>query len=297
MMTMSNFNARSFKLCCIIAATACAFFLQACSAVKLGYNQAPDIAYWWLDSYIDFNGQQTPKVRDELTRLFAWHRSTELPKYTALLQKTQAQMPRDVSAEQVCAVYGEARALYNNITEKIQPAVVDLSSSLGVEQIDHLARQYAKKNEEYQRDYLKGSAGDRAAKRLKQAVERSETVYGKLEEPQIAAIKKAIASSSFDAAVWLKERMRRQQDALQIMRKIVAERPDSPAVQSLLRGYLSRSLVSPDPVYRAYAEKMTQESCMSFSDVHATTSAAQRVKAAQTLQGYAADFSALAAQK
>ncbi len=295
-MTMSMFNARSFKLSCIIAVTASALFLQACSAVRLGYNQAPDLIYWWLDGYFDFNSQQTPRVRDELTRLFAWHRSNELPRYTALLQKAQAQIVRDVSAAQVCAVYDESRSLFANITDKIQPAVVSLARTLGPEQIDHLARKYAKNNEEYQRDYLKGTVEERAIKRLKQAVERSEMVYGKLDEPQVVAIKKSIAASSFDPAMWGKERERRQQDALQTMRKMVVERPDAPATEALLKAYLSRSITSPDPAYRAYAEKMAQESCASFVVVHATTTPAQRTKAAQTLRGYAADFQALAAQ-
>ena len=296
MITMSSFNTRSFKLCCIITALASAFFLQACSATKLAYNQAPDIIYWWLDGYFDFNGQQSPKVRDELARLQAWHRSSELPKTNALLLKAQALMPRDVAGAQVCALFAEARGLFDNVTERVQPAVVGLAATLDVAQIEHLAGKYVKNNEKFTEDYLAGTPDERAAKRLKQALERSETIYGKLGEPQIAAIKKAIATSSFDAKIWAKERERRQQDTLQVLRNINAQRPDATGLQAQLRSLLARIASSPDAAYRAYAEKMTQEGCASFAAVHATTTPTQRAKAVQSLQGYGADIQALMGQ-
>jgi dihydrodipicolinate synthase/N-acetylneuraminate lyase len=45
--------------------------LGACSAVKLAYNNLPELSYWWLDAYLDFDGTQTPKVRDELAQLLS----------------------------------------------------------------------------------------------------------------------------------------------------------------------------------------------------------------------------------
>jgi hypothetical protein len=36
--------------------------LTGCSAVRLGYNKLPEIASWWLDSYIDFSDAQGPQA-------------------------------------------------------------------------------------------------------------------------------------------------------------------------------------------------------------------------------------------
>src|SRR5207245_8249679 len=55
--------------------------LAACSAIKLGYNTLGEVAYWWLDSYIDFTDAQAPLVRQDLARLHAWHRHEELPRF------------------------------------------------------------------------------------------------------------------------------------------------------------------------------------------------------------------------
>ncbi|MEK7778560.1 MAG: hypothetical protein AAB293_00575, partial [Pseudomonadota bacterium] len=34
--------------------------LNGCSLMRLGYNHGPQLAWWWIDSYLDFNQEQTP---------------------------------------------------------------------------------------------------------------------------------------------------------------------------------------------------------------------------------------------
>ena len=53
----------------IIGLLALLLALSGCSAVKLGYANAPSLAYWWLNDYVEFSDAQTPKVRDALDRL------------------------------------------------------------------------------------------------------------------------------------------------------------------------------------------------------------------------------------
>lgn len=271
--------------------------LSACSAIKLGYNQAPSLAYWWMDSYLDFNEQQSPKVRDELARLVAWHRSSELPKVASLLKKAQAMVPNNLSAAQSCALYDEAKGLYETIVDKALPAAAQIAPTLTAEQIVHLQAKQQKMNDEYARDYLRGDANERNAKRLKNAVQRSEMLYGKLQEAQIAAIKTALEKSSFNPALGLKERERRHSQAREMLTKMARDKPNDAATQAVLRSYAQNSLDSPDPVYRAYAQTMLKESCESFATLHASTTPEQRAKAAQTLKDYESDIRLLASQK
>jgi hypothetical protein len=289
---MFIFRLRSWVLIMLVMA-----LLPACSAIKIAYNQAPDLTYWWLDSYVDFNSQQTPKARDEIARLFAWHRSSELPKVAALLHKAHTLMHGNITPAQACGLYSQGRSLIEAIADKALPTVADLTPSLTSEQLHHLERKYEKNNEENLREYQKGSAEERAARRLKQGIERSEMLYGKLDEPQIAAIKSAIQKSSFDVEQNRKERLRRQQDALEMLGKLANEKSSPQQAQTLLRDYMTRVTSSPDPLYRAYADSMLKEACASFAAVHDSTTHAQRAKAVQTLRGYEADLRALAAQK
>jgi hypothetical protein len=267
-----------------------------CSAIKLAYNQTPDLTYWWLDSYFDFNEQQTPKARDALAKLLVWHRSSELPKVASLLQKAQGLVVGDMTNAQACELYDEARVMYVALVDRALPAAAELAPTLAAEQLAHMQRKFEKINDEYSRDFITSSAAERNAKRLKSAINRSEMVYGTLEVAQKAAIERAIAASSFDPAIGLKERQQRQKEALELLTNLTASKANPATAQAALRAYLTRSLSSTDPAYRAYADKMVKESCQSFAAVHATTTLAQRANAVQTLKGYERDMRTLAAQ-
>jgi hypothetical protein len=283
-----------FRCCAVIIAVS---LLSACSAIKLAYNQAPDLTYWWLDGYFDFNEQQSPKVRDELTKLFAWHRTNELSKTADLLAQAALLMPSEVSETQACRLFEQVRGLVDNVTNQALPSLASLAPTMTPDQIAHLRRKYTKVNDEFTRDYIKGTSASRDAKRLKSSTDRSEMIYGKLDEPQISMIKQAIASSSFDATFSLKERQRRQQELIGILTQLAATKADDAASQKALRSYIERVWISPDPAYRAYAQKLTQQGCQSFASIHASTTAAQRAHAAKTLKGYETDLRALAAAR
>ena len=57
------------------------------------------------------------------------------------------------------------------------------------------------------------------------------------------------------------------------------------------------TLNSPDAAYRAYMEKLTQDACTSFAELHNSTTPAQRSKAVETLLRYEQDFKTLHLQK
>jgi Family of unknown function (DUF6279) len=287
----------SRKLFAIIGALALVLLLGACSAIRLAYNQAPDLAYWWLDGYVDFNEQQSPRVRDELAKLFAWHRVNELPKTAALLQKIQTQATGEINSEQACKSFDEVRVLVDAITERALPALAELSLTLTPEQFEALQNKHKKGNEEFQKDFMRGSAKERLDKRIKRAVERSERFYGSLAEAQLAAITRSVDKSNFEAGRSFAERVRRQGDLLQMLRKLQAEKATAPQAQAAWRAYIQRSLNSPDAAYRAYANKLVQEGCQSFAEVHNSTTQEQRVKMVEVLKGYELDVRVLAANK
>jgi Family of unknown function (DUF6279) len=206
-------------------------------------------------------------------------------------------MAGEVSPAQACRIYEQGRGLIDNVTNQALPALSELAPSITPEQIAHLKRKYAKVNEEFTRDYIKGTPASREAKRLKQSMDRSESLYGKLEEAQMAAIKQVLATSSFDAAASLKERQRRQQELIDILKNLAATKANPQTSQQALRGYIQRAWESPDPAYRAYVQRLTQQACQSFASVHASTTAAQRANAVKVLKGYEADLRVLAASK
>ena len=271
--------------------------LQACSAVKVFYNQSPDFAYWYLDGHFDFNGAQSLQVKDELARLLAWHRQTQLPLYADTLQKLQQQLPADIDAATACAVFGDARQKLLTVSGRAEPAVVAVVQTLNASQLVQLEKRFEKSNASYREDFLEGSTAARQDKRIKEGISRAEMLYGTLEHRQRKVIRQRVQESRFDAALSYAEKLRRQRDALETLKPLTGGKTPAGAAQTAIHGLFERTIRSPNPVYRDYLEALTQDGCQTVAALHNSTTAAQRQKAVDTLKGYELDFRALAAQQ
>ena len=85
--------------------TVCVLGLTACSAVRLGYDQGPTLAWWWLDRQLDFSSAQKPRVQAALDDWFAWHRATQLPAYADELAQLQRLKTERLAPAQVCTLF------------------------------------------------------------------------------------------------------------------------------------------------------------------------------------------------
>jgi len=285
------------KVLRIIGLCAACLLLASCSVVRLGYGQAPDLAYWWIDSYIDLNEAQTPRLRKELDELAQWHRSRELPEIALLLQKARQMAPGPISPAQVCALVEDGRTRFNAVTARSEGLVLWLAPSLSPAQIEHLARQFAKSNKEWEADWLRGTPSDQLKHRVKQATRRFEMLYGDLDETQIQLLRAELAGSSFDARLWRTERLRRQEDMLVTLRRVSAGNLPPETVRESMQALLERLTTPPGAAGKAYADTMLRENCALFSRIHNSTSASQRARAVQTLRGYEEDFRVLSAAR
>ncbi len=275
--------------------------LQACSAVKLAYNNAPEFAYWWIDGYADLDEAQALKVRAELARLQQWHRASELPRIAELLARLRQIAPADTSAEQACSVLDEARRRVDAVIAFAEPTTVEVAMGLSAAQLAHIEGKLAKANTEWREAWMDGTPAERQARRIKAAVERSEQFYGTLEERQLAVLRGAIQQSEFDPQLAYAERLRRQRDMLQTLRQVSppagAPRPTAAQAGTLLRAMTERSFASPDPALRAYGERVIQAACRTVALVHNSTTPEQRERAARRLGAYERDARELAQKR
>ena len=272
--------------------------LHACSAIKLGYNNVQSVGYWWLNGYFDFNDEQAARLKAEMNQFHQWHRSSELPEYAELLQRAQGLVANgDVTAPQACALVTEARKQVDDITARAEAALVDIAMTFTPAQIEHLEAKYAKNNAEYRKDWLRLSPQEVRKKRYEKTLERTEMIYGKLDEPQRAVIRQQVESSSFDPQLSNTERLRRQQDTLQTLRTITTAGTTREQATQAMHGLLERYKVPPQPQYRAYVQKQWDEGCQGFALAHNAATPAQRETAVKRLKGYERDFMELASQR
>ncbi|HEX2013285.1 MAG TPA: DUF6279 family lipoprotein [Roseateles sp.] len=273
--------------------------LQACSAVRLAYNQADTILYWRLDSYADLTAEQAPRVRESLAQFLAWHRRSQLPLYAEQLQLIRPRLAEALTPEQACMLFEQLRAT-------VEPPLLDpanwpllwLPGELSAEQLRHIERKQKITDAEWRQDWLEGTPVQRLDRRFDKALERAEMLYGGLDEPQRAALREGLLqASSFDAQRSYAERLRRQQELRQALRRIHDDRLGAEPARQLLQRYLEHALSPSDPAQQRYTQALIREGCATFARLHNATTPAQRERAMRTLKGYEDDFRALAAQR
>jgi Family of unknown function (DUF6279) len=291
---MSVWNVVS-RLRIIVVMGLLAGLLAGCSAVRFGYNQAPDLLFWWLDGYADFDDAQSLRVRDGLAQWFAWHRRTQLPDYAGLLVRAQAELPADTTPQRVCRWWDDLRQRGERAAEQALPFAAEVMPTLKPAQIQHIERRYARINGEFRDDFLDKDPVRRQERSVQRAVERAEFLYGSLDAEQRALVARLVTASPFDADAWYAERLQRQQEALQMLRRLSTENAPRDTALATLRAYGERMARSPREPYRRYQEKLETYNCAFAASLHNATTPAQRQAAVAKLKGWEADFRALSA--
>ena len=272
-----------------------ALALMGCSAVRLGYNNGPQLAWWWLDGYVDFSREQAPLAKQGIERWFEWHRATQLPDYAAVLADAGSKVLEPTTAAQACRWQARARDALDPALDRAIELAADLVPGLGEPQLRHLEQRYAKGNDEMRGDFLQPDPALRKRESVKRTVERAERLYGSLDEPQKRLIEVGVAASPFNPELWLAERQRRQRDTVQLLRRLLAERADRDQRLAAMRMLALRTERSPDPEYRVYQLRLAEYNCAFAARIHNATTPAQRQQARDTLKGWEEDLRALVA--
>jgi hypothetical protein len=286
--------ARAAKVVIIGAALV---LMAGCSTLRLGYNNAPQLSWWWLDGYFDFNSAQSKPVRQGLDTFFDWHRRTQLPQLADFLAATGSAILEPTTAEVSCGWFERGRALLNPTIDRAVLQWADIVPTLDDSNFKHLEQHHAKQMQEMRDEYLQADPAERRAASLKRSVNRAEQIYGNLEEAQLRVIRQALGDSAFDPGAWLTERERRQADTLQTLRRLVAERASKDQRVVALNALVNRTQSSGSAEGRADQRRRTQNNCELAAQIHNATTPAQRAKAQSRLKGWESDVRALIGQQ
>jgi Family of unknown function (DUF6279) len=268
----------------------CAAALGGCSSIRLAYGNAPQLLWWWIDGYVDFNGEQSPPVRQGLDNLHEWHRNTQLPALMGLLATAQAQVAEPTTAGQACRWQTQVREALEPTLQRALQLTADTLPSLTEANYRHIEQRYAKGNTEMKRDFLQADAQDRLDESVKRTLERVERVYGRVGDAQKRVVREGVAASPFDPELWLAERQRRQREVLQTLRRLSADKADADQRLAALRVLVQRLERSPDPEYRAYQQRLGDYNCAFAAQIHNSTTPAQRQRARENFKGWEEDL-------
>lgn len=265
----------------------------SCSLVKTAYNNAPALIAWRLDDYFNFNEAQKAILKPALHDLHAWHRKHELPRYVSLLNDISHDLSHDVSAATACQRIESIKSHVQTLQAHITPIIVDIATTLSDKQLQHLQKKLEKRRQEWKEEWWQETIEEQREVRLEKSQEFAEKVYGDLNENQINLLKQAIARHAIDPAMLYAEMLRRDEDALTILKALRDPALSNEEKTQLVRAGFERMQHSPNPAYQAYIDTVTQHSCEAISSLHATTTAKQRLHAQQWLEDYKTQFTQL----
>ncbi len=269
--------------------------LSGCSAIKLGYDSLPQLAYWWLDGYFDFNDAQSPRVREALSRLQQWHRSQELPQYVELLRQAEKLAPGDITAAQACQLVEAGMARLQPLADQAEPVMADIALAFTPAQLTHLSQRHERNNADFRKEWITPPAAEVRERRIKQLTDRFERAYSRLEPAQVAVLRLQVEAHPFDAARTLAERQRRQAQALQALRQVQAPGTPPAEARRQVRLLLAQVTASADPAWRRQQEAMLQQQCALVAAVHNAATPAQREQLARRLRAWQRALGDLAA--
>ena len=267
--------------------------------VRLAYDQAPHLTYWWIDGYVDSQGDQTPRLREAIDRWFVWHARTQLPEYAALLARAQREVIAPITPAAMCAWAAEAERHIDLALEAAVPGAAELMLTLTPAQLQHIERRMAKGNDETRADFLQADAAERRAASLKRVVERFERIYGRLDATQRERLAALLATASFEPERWLAERRLRQREILQTLAavSVAGGSADRNAAlqqaQAAARVLAERTTRSPRADYRAYQQRLVHDNCQLAATMHNAMTPSQRQAARAKFKGWEEDLRAL----
>jgi hypothetical protein len=261
--------------------------LAACSMVRLGYSQLPELSHWWLDSYLDLDASQSSVLKADLIALHTWHRQQELVWLAQTLSQLESRALQDTTPAALCQTTEAVRQHLDLLTEQSVPMFTRLATSLKPGQLDHLQRQLAKRRQDWQDEWREADADNRRADRL---IERTEQFYGRLDAGQKARLRASLAADPPDEQQMANDMRARHQDIEQTARKFAGGNATSGDAATEMRALLDR-LMRPSDAARGARRQQAQ--CKVFAELHNSATATQRQKLAATLRAYAGDAQAM----
>ena len=158
--------------------------LAGCSGTRLAYNHADTLVRWMADDYFALDGAQQEDFNERLVRFHAWHRSDELPRYSALMASAAGKLARGLTQPELSWAWDSVVARYRSMAAQAAPDLAPVLTTLTPAQFQRLEQKFAESNAEYARKHLSGGEAEQRERRDKRNLELMREWFGDLSGEQ-----------------------------------------------------------------------------------------------------------------
>jgi hypothetical protein len=271
--------------------------VAGCSTVRFSYNHGDTLLYWWLNTYLDLDSDQSDWVKKDIDNLLQWHRKTQLRDYAGLLANWQRQLAGNPTQADLLADYRDVKARTELLAFKALPEMADLARSVKPDQIAHMEKKFRSNSDDFRKKFMSGDLDKQRRTRFKKAMDQLELWFGHFSSEQEAQLRRASDARPLDNDVWLQERMLRQQKIIALLRLVQQDKLNKEqtmaATHNLLRDFFDR-MEAPDR--KAFFDAYVDSTSKFILTAIRIATPAQKAHAQKRMQGWIDDFNTLAAE-
>ena|SRR5690606_6300653 len=228
--------------------------LTGCSSTKFAYRYADWGVVWWVEDYVTLTSEQEDRLNRDLDALRQWHCSAELPRYSAWLDELEADITSGTPDVNTIHYHQQQlMAFVPELLEQAVPVAVNLLTTLSDAQVEELARNMAKGQEELEQEMLAGTPEETARARAERTAERVERWLGILNDDQRTLVAQWSSDRGRQTEVWLKSRSNWQQALLAAL-----ENRNDPDFAGTIRELIVNSERARGAEYQAMMEESQQ---------------------------------------
>ncbi|WP_426133862.1 DUF6279 family lipoprotein [Pseudomonas sp. PWP3-1b2] len=263
--------------------------LAGCNRVGLAYRNLDVIIPWTLNDYLDMNAGQKSWFNDTLKDHLAWHCTTQLPGYLDWLDRLQQMVDNNqVTDAALQARTVEAKQAIGEVAREITPSAIKLLQGLDDKQVNEMNAALAKDLRKRQDEYLKPPLAQQIKERAERMSKRLDAWMGPLSASQQNRVTAWSIALGEQNQEWIGNRAHWQAQFIDAVQK----RREANFPQKMQQLLVERESLWTPEYKQAYAK--TEAAARSLIvDLMAESTAQQRMKLTQKIDGVRSDFKAL----
>ena len=181
-------------------------FLAGCSSTRFAYNRLDFLVPWYLGDYVSLDRDQGRLLKAELQPFLEWHRQQELPRYIALLDRVEGKLDRQLTAEDMVLLTGEAELAIYRLQNRALDWMLALGEELRDEQMAEFIAGLQEQQAEYEEKYLERDDAEFRGDSCERLEDNARKYMGRLQREQKAALAAACDDMRRSDGLWLEAR-------------------------------------------------------------------------------------------
>jgi hypothetical protein len=266
--------------------------IAACSNQFI-YNRLDTLIPWYVRERVTLEDGQKEQLEASVRALTAWHRRSQLGRYSAFLNELAEDVQRPLPREKLEAAHARVQGFWQDAVRALAPGAASWLRTLSDEQLEELLASYAEDDEELKEAWCTTSEQDLVKRRVKTLTRSTKYWLGSVTPEQEELIANTARTLRRTGCDWVESRSLWRDE----LHSTLTSGGDAQLIDERVRHLMLQPGQAWTPAYREGAESNRQRQFELVVALDATLTPEQRQHASNRLKKLARDFSELAAQR